>query len=465
MTFARLILVGFMAGGVSLHAGAASAQRAVPDSMGQIELSFAPVVRDVAPAVVNVYASRVVRQSLNPFAGNPFFEQFFGGAGGGPTRERVEQSLGSGVIVGAEGIIVTNNHVIEGAEDIKVALNDRREYTASVILADARTDLAVLRIDPEGQTLPALPFGDSDSLEVGDLVLAVGDPFGVGQTVTSGIVSALARNQIGASDYQFFIQTDAAINPGNSGGALVNLDGQLVGINSSIVSSSGGSVGIGFAIPSNMVRLVVEGAEGGSVARPWFGADGESVTADIARSLGFERPRGVVLSQIHPDGAAGAAGLQIGDVVLSIDDFEVNDAQGLNYRIATRRPGDLVTVRYLRGDDAREARVRVQLPPDEDRDETDIAGRNPLSGARVANLTPALADEMRLDFSQTGVVVIGINGAGEARRFGFMVGDIVRAVNTVDVTSPAQLQQTLNASTGWDITVQRGNCSSTLSIR
>jgi serine protease Do len=420
-------------------------------------------VEQVAPAVVNVYASRVVRQRFSPFVGNPFFERFFGGPG--PTRERVEQSLGSGVIVGEEGIVVTNYHVIEGAEDIQVALADRREYQASVILADARTDLAVLRIDPEGDVLPALAFGDSDALAVGDLVLAIGDPFGVGQTVTSGIVSALARTQVGASDYQFFIQTDAAINPGNSGGALVTIDGQLIGINSSIVSSSGGNVGIGFAIPSNMVRLVVEGALGDGIRRPWFGAQGDAVTAEIARSLGLSRPVGVVISQVYPQSAAGEAGLRRGDIVIAIDDFEVNDPQGLNYRVATRQPGDLITVGFLRDGMERQARVRVNLPPDENRDELLLTGRNPLGGARVANVTPALADEMQLDFFLAGVVITEIEGGSDASRFGFRTGDIIRQVNGVDIASPGALQIALDASDGWDISALRGNRTMSVSIR
>ncbi len=460
MTIRTILLAGFM----SLLAGVSAAQqRVVPRSPQQIQLSFAPVVSQVAPAVVNVYASRVVRQQIGPFAGNPFFERFFGGAG--PTRDRVEQSLGSGVIVGGEGIVVTNYHVIEGAEDIQVALSDRREFQASVVLADARTDLAVLRIDPEGDILPALEFGDSDALAVGDLVLAIGDPFGVGQTVTSGIVSALARTQVGVSDYQFFIQTDAAINPGNSGGALVTIDGQLIGINSSIVSSSGGSVGIGFAIPSNMVRLVVEGALGGGIRRPWFGAQGDAVTAEIARSLGLNRPVGVVLSQAYPQSAAGQASLRRGDVVIAIDDFEVNDPQGLNYRVATRQPGDLVTVRFLRDGIERQARVRVGLPPDKNRNEILLTGRNPLGGARVANMTPALADEMQLDFFLTGVVVTGIEGASDARRFGFQTGDIIRQVNGIDIANPDALQTTLNSSEGWDISALRGNRTMSVSIR
>ena len=248
-------------------AGAAlSQERAVPQSQAQVQLSYAPIVARAAPAVVNVYSNRIVRQAVNPF-----FQQFFGE---GPMRSRVEQSLGSGVIVRGDGVILTNHHVVNGGTDIKVALTDRREYTARILLSDPRTDLAVLKIDPGGETLPALQFGDSDRIQVGDLVLAIGDPFGVGQTVTSGIVSALARSNGGASDYQFFIQTDAAINPGNSGGALVTMDGRLIGINSSIVSGSGGNIGIGFAIPSNMARIVVEGALSGGIQRPWLGADG-----------------------------------------------------------------------------------------------------------------------------------------------------------------------------------------------
>ena len=299
---------------------ALSQDRAVPQSQAQVQLSYAPIVARAAPAVVNVYSNRIVRQAVNPF-----FQQFFGE---GPMRSRVEQSLGSGVIVRGDGIVLTNHHVVNGGSEIKVALTDRREFTARVLLSDPRTDLAVLKIDPGAETLPALQFGDSDRIQVGDLVLAIGDPFGVGQTVTSGIVSALARSNGGASDYQFFIQTDAAINPGNSGGALVTMDGRLIGINSSIVSSSGGNIGIGFAIPSNMARVVVEGALSGGIKRPWLGAEGQAVTAEIARSLGLARPEGVLISQVHPRSPAAQGGLQQGDVVLSIDGFAVGDSNG-----------------------------------------------------------------------------------------------------------------------------------------
>ena len=269
------------------------APRPLHASMAQVQLTFAPVVKRVAPAVVNVYARSVVQAQVNPFFNDPLFAQFFGATP--EMRQRVQQSLGSGVIVRADGMILTNNHVVEGGTDIVVALSDKREFKAKVLLADPRTDLAVLKIDTKGERLPVVPFADSDEVQVGDLVLAVGDPFGVGQTVTMGIVSALARTQVSASDYQFFIQTDAAINPGNSGGALVTTDGKLAGINTAIYSRSGGSIGIGFAIPANLARRVVEGVEGGQEAArgvklAWIGASGQPVTSDIAASLGLPVP-------------------------------------------------------------------------------------------------------------------------------------------------------------------------------
>ena len=463
----RAILVAaFIVTGAAAMAAAAGANaqvsRTVPESPAQIQLSFAPVVARVAPAVVNVYARRVVRQAYNPFANDPFFSRFFGNL---QQRERIQQSLGSGVIVRADGVIITNYHVIEGAQDIRIALPDRREFQASVILSDPRTDLAVLQIDADGETLPTVPFGDSDLVQVGDLVLAIGDPYGVGQTVTSGIVSALARTDIGVSDYQFFIQTDAAINPGNSGGALVTMDGRLIGINASIVSQSGGNVGIGFAIPVNMVARVVEGALGGGIERPWFGVQGQSVDADIARSLGLARPQGMLVSRVFPGGPAAQAGVVRGDVILSIDDLEVNDLQGLNYRVATHRPGDEVQVRFLNNGEARTATVRVNLPPDADRQETLLTDRSPLQGVRVANLTPALADEMQMDFEATGVVIVGVDNTSQAARFGFRPGDIVREINGGEIDSVTTLRKVLTSAASWSITLQRGNQVLSLTVR
>jgi Do/DeqQ family serine protease len=436
---------------------ALSQDRAVPQSQAQIQLSYAPLVARAAPAVVNVYSNRIVRQAVNPF-----FQQFFGQ---GPMRSRVEQSLGSGVIVRGDGIVLTNHHVVNGGTEIRVALTDRREYMARVLLSDPRTDLAVLKIDPGTERLPALEFGDSDRAQVGDLVLAIGDPFGVGQTVTSGIISALARSNGGASDYQFFIQTDAAINPGNSGGALVTMDGRLIGINSSIVSSSGGSIGIGFAIPSNMARVVVEGALSGGIKRPWLGAEGQAVTSELARSLGLPRPEGVLISQVHPSSPAAQGGLEQGDVVLSIDGFTVGDANAMRYRVATKRPGDMVSVRYNRDGAARTASLRVALPPDDDRDESTIDSRSPMQGARVANITPALADEMQMDLMASGVVIVSIDDGSAAQRFGFRQGDVVRQVNNDRIADVAQLRRALDSADSWRLSLQRGDQTLNLSVR
>ncbi len=430
--------------------GTASAQeRVLPQSPAQVQLSFAPVVSKVAPAVVNVYSRRVVRQAVNPF-----FQQFFGGS---PMRSRVEQSLGSGVIVRPEGIIVTNNHVIDGGQDIRISLTDRREFDAKVIFADPRTDLAVLRIDTKGEKLAALQFGDSDKLQVGDLVLAIGDPFGVGQTVTSGIVSALARSNVGASDYQFFIQTDAPINPGNSGGALVSLDGRLIGINTSIYSQSGGSIGIGFAIPSNMTRVIVDGALSGGVKRPWLGADGQAMTSDIAKSLGLARPDGVLISQVYSGGPAAQAGLAKGDVLLTLDGFPVSDPSAMRYRIVTHRPGETASMRYWHNGAMKDATIRIALPPDQGREEGVVAGENPMQGAKIANITPALADEMQLDMMAKGVIVTAVANPSQAARFGFRQGDIIRAVNGERIASAAQLRRAINQSDGWQMSIQRGD--------
>ncbi|MBY0422860.1 MAG: trypsin-like peptidase domain-containing protein, partial [Parvularculaceae bacterium] len=274
-------------------------KRVAPRTQAEMQASFAPVVRRVAPAVVNVFTKRVVNRST----GDPFFDRFFGG--GGP---REQTSLGSGVIVTPDGLVVTNNHVIDGMTEIRVVFSDRREFAAKLLLADKRTDLAVLKIESNAAT-PYLEFANSDAIEVGDLVLAVGDPFGVGQTVTQGIVSATARTDVGASDYQFFIQTDAAINPGNSGGALVDVDGKLIGINTLIYSRSGGSNGIGFAIPSALVQQVIRSARaGGQLMRPWIGAQTDSVTTDLARVLKLARPAGAVVTDVWPGGPAAQAG-------------------------------------------------------------------------------------------------------------------------------------------------------------
>ncbi|HLY06790.1 MAG TPA: Do family serine endopeptidase [Rhizomicrobium sp.] len=454
---AAALLVGFAV------AGSSAAE--TPQSMPQVQLTFAPVVKRVAPAVVNVYSRSVVQAQVNPLFADPFFQRFFGATP--EMRQRVQQSLGSGVIVRADGIIVTNNHVVQGGQNITVALSDRREFKARVLLADSRTDLAVIKIDAKGERLPTIEFGDSDRLSVGDIVLAIGDPFGVGQTVTMGIVSALARTQIGASDYQFFIQTDAAINPGNSGGALVTADGKLAGINTAIYSRTGEYAGIGFATPANLVRRVVEGALGGGVKLPWFGADGQPVTEQIAQAMDLPRPGGVLIKSVYPGGPAAQSGLKSGDVVLAIDGVDVDDMQGLNYRVATHRPGDVVHVRVSGGGKkTRDVSLAVGLPPENPpRQLTSIGGRNPLTGAHVENLSPAVASDLQLDFSAHGVVVVSTSDGTPSGSYGFQAGDIIRSINGQEVHSVGELQRALEAAEGhWEMVIQRGDQHLTLSV-
>jgi Do/DeqQ family serine protease len=413
----------------------------------------------VAPAVVNVYASRTV-QVRTPLLDDPFFRQFFGETAPSRPRMRTQNSLGSGVIVDPSGIIVTNNHVIADGTEVKVALADRREYECDVVLKDEQLDLAILKVRGLKEDLPVVPLADSDALQVGDLVLAVGNPFGVGQTVTQGIVSALARSQVGISDYQFFIQTDAAINPGNSGGALVDVKGRLVGINTAIFSRGGGSNGIGFAIPSNMVRVVIDSAKrgGSAVLLPWIGADLQPVTADIAETLGLDRPSGVLVTEVAPDSPAAKAGLAVGDLVTSVDGIEVSDPRVFNYRLATKGVGNEAQLAVNRDGEDLDLSVALVPPPETTpRDEVTIDIPSPFKGARVANLSPAVASELGLSWrGQRGVVIVDIVRRSPAARVGLAPGDIVVAVNGDEVTSTGQLAA-LAASEPlfWRLTIDR----------
>lgn len=440
-------------GGFQL-AQASPVQRIAPDSQAQMQLSFAPVAQRAAPAVVNVYAQRIVRQRPRVFD-DPFFRRY-GEGFGGMTRERVQQSLGSGVIVRQDGVIVTNNHVVEGADALKVILSDRREFDARVLLADPRTDLAVLQIETRGERLPSLAFADTRSLQVGDMVLAIGNPFGLQQTVTSGIISALARTEVGISDFAFFIQTDAAINRGNSGGALVDMSGSLAGVNSAIYSESGGSNGIGFAIPSEMVRRVVESAvSDGRLVRPWLGARVQPVTQDVARSMGFDRPQGVLVSDIYPSSAAARAGLRNGDVILTVAGAAVHDEAGLRYQFALQRPGARVPLDVMREGDRRTLTASAEAAPGGAAQPHDVTGSNPLSGARVLTLTPAAAEEAGLDPFVAGVVIQSINRQGYAARAGFAPGDVVRDINGQSIRTADDLERALGASRQWRIGVER----------
>jgi Do/DeqQ family serine protease len=447
--------------GLRTGAPAASEQgTAAPESRDAIRLSFAPVVKRVAPAVVNVYATSRV-EVRSPFEGDPFFERFFGPRGMPfePPRERARSSLGSGVIVGADGVVVTNNHVIAGATEVKVALTDGREFESSILLRDEGTDLAVLRIDNGDATYPVLDFADSDALEVGDLVLAVGNPFGVGQTVTSGIVSAVARTNLGINDSGFFIQTDAAINPGNSGGALVDVDGRLAGINTAIFSRSGGSIGIGFAIPSNMVKAVVAQAVAGStsVVRPWIGAELQDVTQDIAASLGVAAPQGALVTEVTPESPAEAAGLKPGDLILGVAGLSVPNKTGLDYRLAVAGVGKALALQVWRDGVTLALSITPQAEPELAEDDlTLLKGRSPLSGAVVADLSPALADRLDVRGAERGAIIVDVDPRSPAARMGFRPGDVVMRVQGREITGAGELAEVVEAGARlWRISFNR----------
>ena len=424
-----------------------------------MRLSFAPLVKRVSPSVVNVYAARQVRQRRSPFAGDPFFERFFGeNAFGGRPRQRTARSLGSGVVIGEGGIVITNNHVIENADEVKVALSDGREFPAEIRLIDKKSDLAVLQIISE-EKFPAVTLGDSDDLEVGDLVLAIGNPFGVGQTVTSGIVSALARSRTGITDFGFFIQTDASINPGNSGGALVAMDGSLIGVNTAIFSRSGGSNGIGFAVPSNMVRVVLDSVRRGSesVMRPWIGAEFQAVTSDIAESLGLPQPVGALVAGVIEGGPAETAGLRLGDVVLQIDGRSIEHVDALGYRLATAGIDREVALRVLSRNKSRELTISLkEAPEDPPRDLRLIGGRSPFTGATVANLSPRVSQELGLRGSANGVVVMDVDRGSPANRLGLRPKDIIVSINEFEVESTEQLDElSRTRQRGWRYELER----------
>jgi len=444
---------------------------AVPESAEQLRLSFAPVVRAVRPAVVNIFTTGRKVERRSPFSGfpfldDPFFRRFFDP--GDRRRQRAQNSLGSGVVVGADGLIVTNHHVIEHAGAVKVVLADRREFPAKVVASDERSDLALLRAELDGATLQPAVLGDSDSLEVGDIVLAIGNPFGVGQAVTSGIVSALARTGPSVRGPGYFIQTDAAINPGNSGGALVNLGGEVIGVNTAIFSRSGGSHGVGFAIPSNLVRVMVETARsGGRVVRPWLGVESQPVTTDLADALGLSRPGGLLVRAVRDDGPFARAGGARGDVILSVNGHPVLDRTALRFRMTTLRPGGEAEFGILRRGEEAMLSVPVELPPEvPPRDRRRLKGSHPLAGAEIVNLSPAVIEEFAFSGPGTGVMIADVARGSPARRHGFRPGDLLRSIDGREVADTAGTEDLLRTGgRPWRISIWRGGRSLTTIFR
>ena len=456
-----LVMAAALVAIVPVTALPANAQaKQVPRDDAEVSLSFAPVVKKAAPAVVNVYASRTDKVQRNPLFDDPVFRQFFGGGRETGPQSQTERSLGSGVLVDASGLVVTNYHVIDQMTDVKVALADQSEYSAQIVLRDQRNDLAVLRIKGD-KAFPFMQLGESDNVEVGDIALAIGNPFGVGQTVTQGIISALARANVGQGTSSFYLQTDASINPGNSGGALVDTHARLVGINSAIFSQSGGSIGIGFAIPVDMVRIVVAAAKAGDtvVHRPWLGASLQGVTADIAQSLGLDRPVGALVTEVNANGPAAAAGFKHGDLITAVDGKFVESPESFSFRFGTKPLGGTATVSVRRDGKSVPLAIKLVRAPDVPKpDKVRLNGDNPFAGITAENLSPAVAEELSSTENRDGVVITDIVPDSNAASVAFQKGDLILAVNGKVIRTTADLQA---ATSGqhyyWKLSIGRGD--------
>ena len=444
----------------------------IPDSRAQIKLSFSPVVKKISPSVVNIFTKREVTRNISPFMNDPFFSQFFGGPGF--QQKRLESSLGSGVIVDAGGLVITNAHVIRDADQITAGLQDGRELPAMLVLQDDASDLALLRLETNGEKLPAAALQPSETLEVGDLVMAIGNPFGVGQTVTSGIVSALARSSLNINDFNFFIQTDAAINPGNSGGPLVSMDGGVVGINSAIYSKDGGSLGIGFAIPSEMVATLLAAEKAGQITksgvliRPWVGLSTQSLTPELASSLGLKTPTGALISSIHADSPAVDAGLKQGDVVTAVNGHSVQDAAEFRFRMAMVPTGGKADVTYKRKGEESTTSLSPVSPPDSPaRDSVTVSGKNPLQGATIMNINPAVEVELGLKNTPDKGVVVGDVARGSLASQVVQVGDVILGINKTPINSPKDAVAAIKSPTrqGWMLKINSGGQIRTLLVR
>lgn len=471
----RCVFLSLVASFILISCGEATDQKTtdtgkkIPRQREEMVLSFAPVVKKVAPAVVNIYAEHREKLDIleSPFLKDPFFRQFFDHYRHGQDYEREKNALGSGVIVSANGLVLTNYHVIKEADVIRIVLSDKREYKAKLLVVDKRTDLALLQIEG-GKTFSFLEVRPQEDLEVGDIVLAIGNPFGVGQTVTSGIVSALARSQEGISNVRSFIQTDASINPGNSGGPLVTSDGRLVGINTAIYSKGGGSIGIGFAIPTSLAIPVIESVDhGGDIIRPWLGLEVVPITPDDAQALGLSRPYGVLVKNVYPKGPAEAAGIKRGDFISAFDGQEIEDDASFDYKIAIAPVGKKASLTILRKGEEKDIDVVLAEPlKSKETKPLIIKGANPLQGAKIEVLSPALALHMDLNPMTQGVVILDLGESSPAAHLGFSPGDVIESINKKEVNSIEEVLQLLETKRkAWHFTIRRGNKLLTLQMR
>jgi serine protease Do len=430
------------------------AQNALPVSLGNFANGFSAVIKPALPAVVNIRTSKIVKPQANqmsPMFNDPMFRQFFGdqfGQGGKPHAER-EQALGSGVIITPDGTILTNNHVIDGATDIKVQLSDKREFVAKLVGADPKSDVAVLKI--EGKDLPTLPLGDSSQLNVGDLIFAIGDPFGVGETATMGIVSATGRSRLGIEDYENFIQTDAAINPGNSGGAMIDIHGNLVGINTAILShgGSGGNEGVGFAIPMSMAKPVMDQILAhGKVIRGYLGVHIQDFSPELAKSFNFNQSGGVLIGDVSANTPAANAGLKKGDVIVKLNGQTESDSNDLRNTISQMAPGTQVKLDIWRDGKVQPFTVTLgELPKDKETAESsDDNSSGEIQGIDVQDLTPEISQQLNLPSGTHGVVVTSVDPASAAAAAGINRGDLIQEINHKPVNSASQYKQLMSSA-------------------
>jgi len=442
----------------------ASAKDTVPKSETEIKLSFVPLVKQAAPAVVNIYAKRIIEERRSPFSRDPFFRDFFRNFG--QLQPRVQNSLGSGVILSADGYVVSNYHVVGGATDIRVVLNDGREISGNVILSDQESDLAVLKLNSD-EVLPYLELRKSDTVEVGELVLAIGNPFGVGQTVTNGIISGLARTGIASGSAKgYFLQTDAPINPGNSGGALIDISGALIGVNTSILSRSGGSNGIGFAIPADLVgQFLIQAKEGRtSFIRPWAGMRGQPITFEMAASLGLPAMSGMIISELHELSPFSLAGIQVGDIITKVDGLDINSPEEMLYRMSVVGIGTTVDVSYFSQSIIKSLKIDLVEMPNVKAEQVTLGPKFIFLDLHISELTPEFQSKFGLSFSSKGLVVL--DPGRIAGRLGLRSGDLLQEINGKSVETIDEAMSSIGSLKGTgSITIRRSGRRISLRFR